>query len=457
MPPASTARPTGAESPRVAHDVQDLALANVGRNRTEWAERSMPVLRLIRERFARERPLAGKRIGACLHVTSETANLAITLAAAGADVALCASNPLSTQDDVAAHLVRDHGIQVYAVKGEDTERYYEHLRAVIAHRPDITMDDGADVVGALHMIALGRLDDLAPPVRRYIDGLSPAERTALVSNVIGSTEETTTGVIRLKAMARDGVLQFPVISVNDSLTKHLFDNRYGTGQSTIDGIIRATNTLLAGSTFVVAGYGWCGRGVAGRARGAGANVIVTEVDALKALEATMDGFRVLPMEAAAPIGDIFCTLTGNTHVIRAEHFRAMKDGAIVCNSGHFNVELDLASLGRIAERPPRSVRTYVEEYLVGGRRVFVLGEGRLINLAAAEGHPASVMDMSFANQSLAAEFLVTHAAELTRDVHRVPEKLDREIATLKLRGMGIAIDVLTPEQVKYLASWDMGT
>ncbi len=311
----------------------------------------MPVLRLIRERFAAERPLAGIRVGACLHVTTETANLMITLKAGGADVALCASNPLSTQDDVAAHLVRDHAIKVFAVKGEDTERYYEHIRAVIEHAPELTMDDGADVVGALHMIALNRLDDLPPAVRRYVEGLKPAERTELLARVIGSTEETTTGVIRLKAMAKDRVLRFPVISVNDSFTKHLFDNRYGTGQSTVDGIIRATNALLAGSVFVVAGYGWCGRGVASRARGAGANVIVTEIDPLKALEATMDGFRVMPMAEAAPIGDIFCTLTGNMHVVRKEHFRAMKDGAIVCNSGHFNVELDLTALADIADRP----------------------------------------------------------------------------------------------------------
>jgi adenosylhomocysteinase len=461
MPTAEKSRPTAAKRPKaggtVPSDVKDLALADAGRARTEWAERAMPVLRLIRERFAVERPLAGRRIGACLHVTTETANLMITLKAAGAEVALCASNPLSTQDDVAAHLVRDHGVSVYAVKGEDTERYYDHVRAVIADGPDLTMDDGADVVGALHMIALNRLDDLPPPVRRYVEGLKPAERKALLARVIGSTEETTTGVIRLKAMARDGVLQFPVISVNDSFTKHLFDNRYGTGQSTVDGIIRATNTLLAGSTFVVAGYGWCGRGVASRARGAGANVVVTEIDPLKALEATMDGFRVMAMAEAAPIGDIFCTLTGNIHVIRAEHFRAMKDGAIVCNSGHFNVELDLVKLAEIAERPPRTVREFVEEYVVAGKRVFVLGEGRLINLAAAEGHPASVMDMSFANQSLAAEYLVQHAASLSRTVHRVPEAVDREIARLKLAAMAVDVDTLTPEQQRYLASWDMGT
>jgi adenosylhomocysteinase len=445
---------SGAATPA---DVKNMALADAGRARTEWAERSMPVLRQIRERFAAERPLAGRRVGACLHVTTETANLMITLKAGGADIALCASNPLSTQDDVAAHLVRDHEIAVYAVKGEDTERYYDHIRAVIAHGPDLTMDDGADVVGALHMIALNRLDDLPPPVRRYVEGLSAADRHAMLARVIGSTEETTTGVIRLKAMARDGVLQFPVISVNDSFTKHLFDNRYGTGQSTIDGIIRATNSLLAGSAFVVAGYGWCGRGVASRARGAGANVIVTEIDPLKALEATMDGFRVMSMAEAAPIGDIFCTLTGNMHVVRAEHFRAMKDGAIVCNSGHFNVELDLVKLAEISERPPRRVREFVEEYVVGGKRVFILGEGRLINLAAAEGHPASVMDMSFANQSLAAEYLVQHAASLSRTVHRVPEPVDREIARLKLAASGVGIDTLTAEQQRYLASWDMGT
>ena len=451
----TTPHPAAASS--TPHDVRDLAMADMGRERTEWAERSMPVLWQIRERFARERPLAGKRVSACLHVTTETANLMITLQAGGADIALCASNPLSTQDDVAAHLVRDRGIQVYAIKGEDNETYYEHIRSAIAHRPDITMDDGADVVGALHMIALNRLDDLPGSVRAWVEALPGAERKQLVSRVIGSTEETTTGVIRLKAMAKDGVLQFPVISVNDSFTKHLFDNRYGTGQSTIDGIIRATNLLLAGSTFVVAGYGWCGRGVAMRARGLGANVIVTEIDPLKALEAKMDGFRVMPMDEAARQGDIFCTLTGNLHVLREEHFRLMKDGAVICNSGHFNVEIDLDALGRISEQPPRHVRQYVEEYLVDGKRVFVLGEGRLINLAAAEGHPASVMDMSFANQSLAAEYLVREAASLEAQVYRVPEVLDREIARLKLMSMGAAVDVLTPEQVKYLASWDMGT
>jgi len=438
------------------HDVRDLALGDEGKRRTEWAERSMPVLRLIRERFAREQPLKGRRLSACLHVTSETANLAITLKAGGGDVALCASNPLSTQDDVAAHLVRDHGIAVFAIKGEGHDTYYDHLRAGLAHRPDITMDDGADLVGALHMLALGRLDDLAPPIRTWVDGLSAAERTALMAGVIGSTEETTTGVIRLKAMAKDKVLQFPVIAVNNSETKHLFDNRYGTGQSTVDGILRATNMLLAGSTAVVAGYGWCGRGVAQRLRGHGANVIVTEVDAVKALEAVMDGYRVMPMAEAAPIGDVFVTLTGDVDVVRVEHMRAMKDGAIIANSGHFNVEIDLAGLAKVA-KGPRAVRNFVDEWMLDGKHVFVLGEGRLINLAAAEGHPASVMDMSFANQALGAEYLVQHGAGLSKDVHSVPKEMDQEIARLKLRAMGIGLDVLTPEQQHYLASWDLGT
>ncbi len=438
------------------YDVKDLALADEGKRRTEWAERAMPVLRRIRARFETERPLQGKRLSACLHVTAETANLAITLKAGGADVALCASNPLSTQDDIAAYLVRDHGIAVFAVKGENETTYYEHIRDAIAHRPDITMDDGADVVGALHMIALNRLDDLAKPVRVWVEALTADQRQQLLRGVIGSTEETTTGVIRLKAMAKDGVLQFPVIAVNNSETKHLFDNRYGTGQSTVDGILRATNTLLAGSTAVVAGYGWCGRGVAMRLRGQGANVIVTEIDPVKALEAAMDGFRVLPMAEAAPIGDVFVTLTGNVSVIRVDHMRAMKDGAIVCNSGHFNVEIDLAHLAEVAQGP-RAARQFVDEWVLDGRRIFVLGEGRLINLAAAEGHPAAVMDMSFANQALGAEFLVQHGASLAKDVHAVPAEIDREIARLKLAGMGIAIDVLTPEQRTYLASWDLGT
>lgn len=439
------------------HHVRDLALADGGRLRTEWAERQMPVLRLIRERFQRERPLEGRRIAACLHVTTETANLAITLKAAGADVALCASNPLSTQDDVAAHLVRDHEISVFAIRGEDHDTYYDHIRAVLAFGPEITMDDGADLVGALHLIALERMGDLAAPVRSWAEQLGTDARERLVRSVVGSTEETTTGVIRLKAMARDGVLQFPVIAVNDSYTKHLFDNRYGTGQSTLDGILRATNMLVAGSVVVVAGYGWCGRGFAARARGAGANVIVTEVDPIKALEAAMDGFRVLPMEQAAREGDLFVTLTGNYHVIREEHYRAMKDGAMIANSGHFNVELDLDVLASIAEGEPRQVRDHVQEYRVDGKRLYLLGEGRLINLAAAEGHPAAVMDMSFANQALAAEYLARHAGDLPRDVHRVAEEIDREIARLKLEAMGVAIDRLTPDQERYLVSWDMGT
>ncbi len=437
-------------------DIKDLSLAPEGRRRTEWAERSMPVLRQLRERFTRDRPLAGRRLAACLHVTTETANLAVTLQAGGADVALCASNPLSTQDDVAAHLVKDHGIKVFAIKGEDHTTYYDHLRAALAHRPDLTMDDGADLVGALHMIALNRLDDLAPPVRAWVETLSPADRKALVAGVLGSTEETTTGVIRLKAMARDGVLQFPVIAVNDSDTKHLFDNRYGTGQSTLDGLVRATNLLLAGSTVVVAGYGWCGRGFAARARGAGANVLVTEIDPLKALEAQMDGYRVAPMAEAARVGDIFVTLTGNVAVIRVEHMRAMKDGAVLANAGHFNVELDLAGLAQAAQGP-RRVREFVDEWRLDGKRLFVLAEGRLINLAAAEGHPASVMDMSFANQALAAELVVQRARQLTKDVHRLPPELDAEIARLKLAAMGTAIDTLTAEQQRYLASWEMGT
>ncbi len=439
------------------YDIRDLGLANEGRRRTEWAERTMPVLRQIRNRFASERPLEGVRLSACLHVTTETANLMATLKAGGADVVLCASNPLSTQDDVAAHLVANEGIPVFAVKGEDDTAYYEHIRAALAHRPQITMDDGADLVGSLHMIALGRLDELAPPVEAWAAGMTSEDRDGLLQEILGSTEETTTGVIRLKAMAKEGVLRFPVIAVNDSQTKHLFDNRYGTGQSTLDGVLRATNLLLAGSTVVVAGYGWCGRGVALRARGSGANVIVTEVDPIKALEAVMDGFRVMPMADAALLGDLFLTLTGDINVIRPEHFRVMKDGAIVGNSGHFNVELDLPGLAAEAESEAKEVRNYVQEYRLNGKSVFVLGEGRLINLAAAEGHPASVMDMSFANQALASEYLLSKRGELGREVYRIPEDIDREIASLKLKGMGVEIDVLTPEQERYLSSWTMGT
>jgi adenosylhomocysteinase len=418
----------------------------------------MPVLAQIRERFSRERPLDGVRLSACLHVTTETANLMRTLQAGGADVVLCASNPLSTQDDVAAYLVEECGISVFAVRGEDNDRYYDHIRAALAHRPAVTMDDGADLVGSVHMIALDRLDDLAPTLRTWVAGLSAEERSDIVRGVRGSTEETTTGIIRLRAMAADGVLQFPVIAVNDSLTKHLFDNRYGTGQSTLDGVLRATNMLLAGSTVVIAGYGWCGRGVALRARGAGAKVIVTEVDPVVALEAAMDGFEVAPMAVAAPRGDLFLTLTGNTSVIREEHFRAMKDGAIVANSGHFDVEIDIRRLREISTAEPREVRVEAVEYMVDGNRIVLLSEGRLINLAAAEGHPAAVMDMSFANQALGAEYLLSdEGASLDRQVHRVPAELDREIARLKLIAMGVDIDTLTEEQVHYLSSWDLGT
>ena len=445
------------ESVTSTSHIADASLAASGGRRVEWAERFMPVLRQIRERFAAERPLEGLRVSACLHVTTETANLMRTLKSGGADVLLCASNPLSTQDDVAAWLVEELGIAVHAVRGEDNDTYYRHIQAALAHRPTITMDDGADLVGALHMIALDRLDDLAPPVREWVAGLDADARREFVSSIIGSTEETTTGIIRLRAMAADGVLQFPVMAVNDSLTKHLFDNRYGTGQSTLDGVIRATNILLAGSTVVVAGYGWCGRGVAFRARGAGAKVIVTEIDPVVALEATMDGFPVMPMEQAAPVGDLFLTLTGNTSVVREEHFRAMKDGAIVANSGHFDVEIDVARLAEVSDGPAVEVRPMVEEYRLDGKRIEILAQGRLINLAAAEGHPAAVMDMSFANQALAAEFLLAERTELTNEVHRVPGEIDREIARLKLAAMGIGVDVLTPDQEHYLASWDLGT
>jgi len=437
-------------------DVADLGLADRGALRTEWAGRHMPVLSAIGDRFEKERPLDGVRISACLHVTTETANLMIALVRGGADVCLCASNPLSTQDDVAAHLVRDWGVKVYAIKGEDDDTYYDHVRAALAHRPSVTMDDGADVVGALHMIGLERYDDLHPVVREWAVGLSDEERRAIVDGVEASTEETTTGVIRLKSMEKSGVLLFPVIAVNDSNTKHLFDNRYGTGQSTVDGILRATNVLLAGSNFVVAGYGWCGKGVARRAQGHGANVIVTEVDPMKALEAVMDGFRVMPMAEAAKVGDVFVTVTGDIHVVAGEHFETMKDGAIVANSGHFNVELDLDALEAMASEK-REVRDFVVEYTVKGKKVFVLGEGRLVNLAAAEGHPASVMDMSFANQSLSAEYILGRSDELETRVHPVPREIDDEIARLKLVSLGVEIDTLTPEQEKYLASWEMGT
>ena len=416
------------------YDIKDIELADKGRLRIEWAEQNMPVLRLIRKRFKKERPLAGVRVAACLHVTTETATLMETLKAGGADIALCASNPLSTQDDVAASLVKHAGIPVFAIKGEDNKTYYKHLQAALAHRPAVTMDDGADLVSQLH-----------------------GDWSHMAKDVVGGTEETTTGVIRLRSMAKEGVLKFPVISVNDAKTKHFFDNRYGTGQSTIDGILRATNRLLAGSVFVVAGYGWCGRGLAMRARGLGANVVVTEIDPLKAIEAVMDGYRVMPMADAAAIGDFFCTVTGDVKVIRKEHFEAMKDGAIIANSGHFNVEIDIPALERLSKRK-RTIRDFVEEYsLSDGRRINLLGEGRLINLASAEGHPASVMDMSFANQALSAEYVVKQGKKLKKDVYPVPAEIDSEIARLKLDGMGITIDKLTKEQEKYLASWEMGT
>ena len=416
------------------HEVKDLSLAPLGKQRIEWASREMPVLRQIRDRFAAEKPLAGLRLSACCHVTTETANLAIALKAAGADAVLIASNPLSTQDDVAASLVADYGIPVFAIKGEDNATYHRHVEIALEHRPNIIIDDGSDVTTAL--------------VLHYADQLS---------EVIGTTEETTTGLVRLNAMFRDGKLTFPAIAVNDAETKHFFDNRYGTGQSTLDGIIRATNILLAGKVIVVAGYGWCGKGTALRARGLGANVIVTEINPVRAIEAIMDGFRVMPMDLAAKEGDIFITVTGNKHVIRGEHFDTMKDGAIVCNSGHFDLEIDLEALGA---RSVSSgfVRNFTQEYkLASGKSVIVLGEGRLVNLAAAEGHPASVMDMSFANQALACEYLAKNKGALPAGVIPIPQDIDQEIARLKLQAMGINIDTLTPDQIQYMNSWTVGT
>jgi adenosylhomocysteinase len=418
----------------VNFDVKDLQQAEGGRRRIEWAEQEMPVLCGIRERFQKERPLEGTRISACLHVTTETANLMRALQAGGADVVLCASNPLSTQDDVAASLVTHFEVPVFAIKGEDNDTYYQHIHAALDHEPHVTMDDGADLVSTLHK-----------------------DRRELLDLVRGGTEETTTGVIRLRAMAADGALAYPVIAVNDAMTKHLFDNRYGTGQSTLDGIIRSTNILLAGKTFVVAGYGWCGRGLAMRARGMGANVIVTEVDPLAALEAVMDGFRVMPMAEAAPIGDIFCTLTGDINVLDKHHFEAMKDGAIISNSGHFNVEINIPALEAMSTEK-RRVRRFVDQYLLeDGRTINLLGEGRLVNLAAAEGHPASVMDMSFANQAFSIRYILEKGDQLTNKVHTIPEELDREIARMKLDAMRVEIDTLTEEQKRYLASWEEGT
>ncbi|MBI5521415.1 MAG: adenosylhomocysteinase [Desulfarculus sp.] len=415
-------------------DIKDKGLADKGRLRIEWAARSMPVLKQIRERFEKDQPLKGVTLAACLHVTTETASLAATLKAGGAQVVVCASNPLSTQDDVAASLVKDHKIPVFAIKGEDNKTYYQHLNAALDFKPQITMDDGADLVSIIH-----------------------SERKDLIAGIIGGTEETTTGVIRLRAMAADGVLAYPIVAVNDAGTKHLFDNRYGTGQSTLDGMIRATNRLVAGSNFVVCGYGWCGRGVAMRAKGMGANVVVTEVDPLRALEAVMDGYQVMTIAKAAPIGDFFCTVTGDIHVIRQEHFAKMKDGAIVANSGHFNVELDLEGLAAIT-KSRRAIRDFVEEYaLKSGKRVYVLGEGRLVNLAAAEGHPSSVMDMSFANQALCAAYMKANAAKLENQVYTVPAAIDAEVARLKLAALGVGIDKLTKEQKAYLNTWTMGT
>jgi adenosylhomocysteinase len=416
------------------HEVKDLSLAPLGRQRIEWAGREMPVLRQIQDRFAKEKPLAGLRLVACCHVTTETAHLAIALKNAGADSILIASNPLSTQDDVAASLVVDHGIPVFAQKGEDNDMYHRHVQIALDHRPNIIIDDGSDVVATLIQ-----------------------ERQHQIADLIGTTEETTTGIVRLKAMFKDGVLTFPAVNVNDADTKHFFDNRYGTGQSTLDGIIRATNILLAGKNIVVAGYGWCGKGTALRARGMGANVIVTEIDPVRAIEAVMDGFRVMPMSEAAAQGDIFITVTGNKHVIRAEHFEAMKDGAIVCNSGHFDIEIDLKSLGAKATEV-KDVRNFTQQYrLKNGKSVIVLGEGRLINLAAAEGHPSAVMDMSFANQALACEYLAKNKGKLEPGLHSIPVELDQEIARLKLQAMGITIDTLTAEQIEYINSWTSGT
>jgi adenosylhomocysteinase len=419
----------------IENDIKNTSLAEGGRYRIEWAGTEMPVLKQIYERFKVEQPLKGIRVSACLHVTAETANLMRTLQAGGADVVLCASNPLSTQDDVAASLVVHDEIPVYAIKGEDNATYYKHITAALDHRPHMTMDDGCDLVSVIHK-----------------------DRTELLTDIIAGTEETTTGVIRLRAMEANGVLKFPVMAVNDSATKHFFDNRYGTGQSTIDGIVRATNVLLAGKTFVVAGYGWCGRGLASRARGLGADVVVTEIDPLKALEAVMDGYRVMPMEQAAKIGDVFCTVTGDIHVLDKHHFEAMKDGAIVSNSGHFNVEINIDALEAMAAKGKKRVREFVDQYTLGdGRRINLLGEGRLINLASAEGHPASVMDMSFANQALGAEYMLKHGKHLGNKVVTIPEAMDKEIARLKLMAMGVTIDTLTPEQDKYLNSWEEGT
>lgn len=439
-------------------DIKDPTLAPAGKKRILWADTDMPVLSRIRDRFAKDKPLQGLRMSACLHVTAETANLARTLQAGGADVMLVASNPLSTQDDVAASLVQDFGIAVYAIREEDGDTYYRHIVAALQHEPHVTMDDGADLVSAMIFVALDRLNDVHAQVRNWAQQLKVPERQRIIGQVVGSMEETTTGVNRLRAMERDGVLKFPVIAVNDAQTKHFFDNRYGTGQSTIDGIIRATNALLAGRKVVICGYGWCGKGVALRARGLGSNVIVTEVDPIRALEAAMDGFLVMPIQEAAPLGDVFITVTGNSDVIRREHFVRMKNGALVCNSGHFDVEVDLRALKEESASITANVRNNVDEYkLKNGRRLYVIGQGRLVNLAAAEGHPPSVMDMSFATQALATEYCIKNKGKLTSKVHVLPVEVEQYVASHKLASMGITIDQLTAAQKRYMSGWEQGT
>jgi adenosylhomocysteinase len=439
-------------------DIKDSKLAPQGKKRILWADRDMPVLARIRERFEKDKPLQGVRLSACLHVTAETANLARTLTGGGADMVLVASNPLSTQDDVAASLVQDFSVAVFAIREENNDTYYRHIVAALEHEPQVTMDDGADLVSAMIFVALDRLDDVHAQVRAWAQKLPPAERQRLIGQVFGSMEETTTGVNRLRAMERDGVLKFPVIAVNDAQTKHFFDNRYGTGQSTLDGIIRATNLLLAGRKIVVCGYGWCGKGVALRARGLGARVIVTEVDPIRALEAAMDGLDVMPLSKAAPVGDIFITVTGNSGIIRREHFVAMKDGAVVCNSGHFDVEVELPALKEEAAEVHTNVRSQVDEYkLKSGRRIYVLGQGRLVNLAAAEGHPPSVMDMSFATQALTTEYCVQNKGKLAPKVHTVPREVEEFVSRHKLASMGIEIDQLTADQKRYMSGWEQGT
>lgn len=439
------------------YDVKDIRLADQGMEKIEWAERRMPVLRTLRERFAKEKPLKGVKISCCLHVTTETANLGRTLKEGGAEVAICASNPLSTQDDVAAAIVKHLGIQTYAIKGENEDQYYTHIMKALDFMPNITMDDGADLVGSLHMIALKRYESLHPKILKWVKTQGERQIQAFIGKVIGGTEETTTGVIRLKSMEKEGVLCFPIVAVNDAFTKHMFDNRYGTGQSTIDGILRATNVLFAGANFVIAGYGWCGKGIAMRARGLSAHVIVTEVDPLRALEARMDGFDVMDMKSAARIGDIFISATGDINVIRGEHFKLMKDGAIVGNSGHFNVEIDINFL-EDHKTKKRKIREHMDEYtMADGRKIYLLGEGRLVNLASAEGHPSEVMDMSFANQALCSEYMWKNGKKLQKMVYSVPKEIDEKVSLLKLQCLGIKIDKLTAEQKKYLASWEMGT